>query len=183
MWALDSSINSSAGSPNHSILNFKDPFDYLVQWLSDIWCTPNKIRSLVVLVAESSWNRLIHSPSSIVQEGRDTAINGTVPTYFQPHFWPCPQPCQHVGSSVNPHSRAVICSGYPQRSSWGVLTALGTGIYTPRHLGRVWPDVAILNPNLLKSSNKWLGELAEPLSVGSKMWVKGYLEHMTRTRI
>ena|SRR5882724_4048194 len=47
-------INGSADSPNHSVLDFKDPFNHLVQQLSNTQCTPSKNRSLVVLIAESS---------------------------------------------------------------------------------------------------------------------------------
>ena len=51
---LGSPINGSVGSPNHSVLDFKDPFDYSIQWLSDTQHTPSKNRSLVVLIDESS---------------------------------------------------------------------------------------------------------------------------------
>src|SRR5882672_10725791 len=50
-----------------------------------------------------SWYRSRYRPSSIVQDGGDTAINGTVPIYFQAS----PDLCHHVGRGINPHGRAV----------------------------------------------------------------------------
>src|SRR5882672_11098886 len=50
-----------------------------------------------------SWYRSRYCPSSIVQDGGDTAINGTVPIYFRA----CPDLCHHVGRGINPRGRAV----------------------------------------------------------------------------
>jgi len=52
------------------------------------------------------WYRLNHSPSSIVQDGGDTTINGTVLIYF----WPFPDLCHHIGRGINPHGRAITGS-------------------------------------------------------------------------
>src|SRR5882672_6873232 len=53
-----------------------------------------------------SWYRSRYCPSSIVQDGGDTAINGTVPIYFQAF----PNLCHHVGRGINPRGRAVtVC--------------------------------------------------------------------------
>src|SRR5882672_610772 len=51
-----------------------------------------------------SWYRSRYCPSSIVQDGGDTAINGTVPIYFRAS----PELCHHVGRGINPHGRAII---------------------------------------------------------------------------
>src|SRR5882672_2739953 len=51
-----------------------------------------------------SWYRSRYCPSSIVQDGGDTAINGTVPIYFRAS----PNLCHHVRRGINPHGRAVI---------------------------------------------------------------------------
>src|SRR5882672_1040571 len=51
-----------------------------------------------------SWYRSRYCPSSIVQDGGDTAINGTVPIYFRTS----PDLCHHVGRGINPCGRAVI---------------------------------------------------------------------------
>src|SRR5882672_2343580 len=50
-----------------------------------------------------SWYRSRYRPSSIVQDGGDTAINGTVPIYFRTS----PDLCHHVGRGINPRGRAV----------------------------------------------------------------------------
>src|SRR5882672_1705492 len=50
-----------------------------------------------------SWYRSRYCPSSIVQDGGDTAINGTVPIYFRAS----PDLCHHVGRGINPRGRAV----------------------------------------------------------------------------
>src|SRR5467141_556274 len=50
-----------------------------------------------------SWYRSRYCPSSIVQDGGDTAINGTVPIYFRTF----PDLCHHVGRGINPRGRAV----------------------------------------------------------------------------
>src|SRR5467141_2056698 len=50
-----------------------------------------------------SWYRSRYCPLSIVQDGGDTAINGTVPIYFQAS----PNLCHHVGRGINPHGRAI----------------------------------------------------------------------------
>src|SRR5882672_1348080 len=50
-----------------------------------------------------SWYRSRYCPSSIVQDGGDTAINGTVLIYFRAS----PDLCHHVGRGINPHSRAI----------------------------------------------------------------------------
>src|SRR6266850_421171 len=52
------------------------------------------------------WYRLNHGPSSIVQDGGDTTINGTVLIYFRPF----PDLCHHIGRGINPHGRAVTGS-------------------------------------------------------------------------
>ena len=49
------------------------------------------------------WYRSRYCPSSIVQDGGDTAINGTVPIYFRTS----PDLCHHVGRGINPRGRAV----------------------------------------------------------------------------
>src|SRR5882672_10938654 len=53
-----------------------------------------------------SWYRSRYCPSSIVQDGGDTAINGTVPIYFRAS----PDLCHHVGRGINPRGRAVTPS-------------------------------------------------------------------------
>src|SRR5882672_700162 len=50
-----------------------------------------------------SWYRSRYCPSSIVQDGGDTTINGTVPIYFRAS----PNLCHHVGRGINPRGRAV----------------------------------------------------------------------------
>src|SRR5467141_3413856 len=50
-----------------------------------------------------SWYRSRYCPSSIVQAGGDTAINGTVPIYFRAS----PDLCHHIGRGINPRGRAV----------------------------------------------------------------------------
>ena len=65
---LDPLINGSAGSPNHPVIKFKDPFDHYVQLLSYIWCTPGRNREWMYLLLSHTWYRSIHSPSLIVQD-------------------------------------------------------------------------------------------------------------------
>src|SRR5882672_8577010 len=55
-----------------------------------------------------SWYRSKHCPLSIVQDGGDTAINGTVLIYFQTS----PDLCHQVGRGINPHSGAVTVLSY-----------------------------------------------------------------------
>jgi len=50
-----------------------------------------------------SMYRSKNCPSSIVQDGGDTAINGTVPIYFRAS----PDLCHHVGRGINPCGGAV----------------------------------------------------------------------------
>src|SRR5882672_2073694 len=50
-----------------------------------------------------SWYRSRYCPSSIVQDGGDTTINGTVPIYLRAS----PDLCHHVGRGINPRGRAV----------------------------------------------------------------------------
>ena len=73
------------------------------------------------------------------------------------------------------NTQAPWHSGYPQRSSWGVPTVPGTGIYTPRHSGRVWPDVAILTLNptisLVGGRSKW--ESGSGISLRDIHWCSG----------
>src|SRR5882672_1724523 len=57
-----------------------------------------------ILQWSHSWYRSRYCPSSIVQDGGDTAINRTVPIYFRAP----PDLCHHVGRGINPHGRAVI---------------------------------------------------------------------------
>src|SRR5882672_6593177 len=51
-----------------------------------------------------SWYRSTYCPSLIVQDGGDTAINGTVPIYFRTS----PDLCHHIRRGINPRGRAVI---------------------------------------------------------------------------
>src|SRR5882672_5508440 len=96
------------------------------------------------------WYRPNHSPSSIVQDGGDTAINGTVLIYFRPF----PDLCHHIGRGINPCGRAItgsgsgvgilvwvfmfrfgyLCSGY---SCWGLGICVGVRVFIFRysHLG------------------------------------------------
>src|SRR5882672_452433 len=53
-----------------------------------------------------SWYRSRYCPLSIVQDGGDTAINGTVLIYFRAS----PDLCHHIGRGINPRSRAIIKS-------------------------------------------------------------------------
>src|SRR5882672_1825231 len=56
-----------------------------------------------------SWYRSRYCPSSIVQGGGDTAINGTVPIYFRAS----PDLCHHIGRGISPHGRAVTVPVHP----------------------------------------------------------------------
>ena len=58
--------------------------------------------------------RLNHSPLSIVQDGGDTTINGTVPIYLQTS----PDLCHHVRRGIKPCGRAITAVPAVDRCFW-----------------------------------------------------------------
>src|SRR5882672_4770909 len=93
-----------------------------------------------------SWYRSRYCPSSIEQDGVDTAINGTVPIYFRAS----PDLCHHVGRGINPHSGAVLLThlecAYIIWPLAGML-AVGVHICWLTHLECtyiIWPSAGML---------------------------------------